>query len=98
MNKKSFLIVGGSSGIGLEITRELKEKGNEIHVASRSSGKLADIGGVYHHALDVQDDPLSFESPSDMLHGLAYCPGTIRLKPFHRLTKKDFLEDLQLID
>jgi NAD(P)-dependent dehydrogenase (short-subunit alcohol dehydrogenase family) len=31
-----------------------------------------------------------------MLHGVVYCPGTIRLKPFHRLTIDDFLENLQI--
>jgi NAD(P)-dependent dehydrogenase (short-subunit alcohol dehydrogenase family) len=27
---------------------------------------------------------------------VAYCPGTIRLKPFQRLTREDFFEDLQV--
>jgi len=32
----------------------------------------------------------------DGLHGVVYCPGTIRLKPIQRLTREDFLEDLQI--
>jgi len=30
------------------------------------------------------------------LHGVAYCPGSITLKPFARLTEADFLHDWQL--
>jgi 3-oxoacyl-[acyl-carrier protein] reductase len=27
---------------------------------------------------------------------VVYCPGTVNLKPFHRLTKEDFLRDLEV--
>jgi NAD(P)-dependent dehydrogenase (short-subunit alcohol dehydrogenase family) len=36
------------------------------------------------------------EGLPDVLHGLVYCPGTLRLKPIQRLTREDFLEDLQV--
>ena len=32
----------------------------------------------------------------DEIHGLAYCPGSINLKPFHRFTDEDFIEDFKL--
>jgi len=42
MDEKHFLIVGGSSGIGLEIVKALHEKGNEVYVGSRTNDQLAE--------------------------------------------------------
>jgi NAD(P)-dependent dehydrogenase (short-subunit alcohol dehydrogenase family) len=53
MDEKHFLIVGGSSGIGLEIVKALHEKGNEVYVGSRTNDQLADLSGVHHLPLDV---------------------------------------------
>ena len=96
MGANNFLIVGGSSGIGLEIFTELEDKGDEIYVGSRSSNKLADLSGIHHLPLDVTEHPVHLEGLPDVLNGLVYCPGTIRLKPFHLLTRDEFLEDLQI--
>ncbi|MGA6924282.1 MAG: SDR family oxidoreductase [Desulfosarcina sp.] len=32
----------------------------------------------------------------DRIQGMAYCPGSIRLRPFHRLKAEDFLADLEI--
>ena len=96
MDTKKFFIVGGSSGIGLEIVKALRENGNEIYVGSRTNDQLAGLGRVHHFALDVKADPLNLEELPEVLNGMVYCPGTIRLKPFQRLTIDDFLEDLQI--
>lgn len=96
MDAKHFLIVGGSSGIGLEIVKALHEKGNEVCVGSRTNDQLAELVGVHHLRLDVTADPLNLEGLPEVLNGMVYCPGTIRLKPFQRLTIDDFLEDLQV--
>jgi NAD(P)-dependent dehydrogenase (short-subunit alcohol dehydrogenase family) len=91
MDTKKFFIVGGSSGIGLEIVKAL-----QIYVGSRTNDQLAGLGRVHHFALDVKADPLNLEELPEVLNGMVYCPGTIRLKPFQRLTIDDFLEDLQI--
>jgi NAD(P)-dependent dehydrogenase (short-subunit alcohol dehydrogenase family) len=96
MDTKNYLIVGGSSGIGLEIARALREKSNTVYVASRSNDALTDIDGVHYMSLDVQAEFLNLEGLPDVVDGIVYCPGTIRLKPFHRLTMDDFLEDWQV--
>jgi len=96
MDTKKYLIVGGSSGIGFEIVNELSNRRDEIYVASRTSDKIAGLRGVHHLRLDVSQPPDLLEGLPEVLHGLAYCPGTIRLKPFQRLTREDFLEDLQV--
>jgi NAD(P)-dependent dehydrogenase (short-subunit alcohol dehydrogenase family) len=96
MDIKTFLIVGGSSGIGYEIVHELVNQGDEIYVGSRRSDTLTGLRGVRHFKLDVKEPPDQLEGLPDVLHGLVYCPGTLRLKPIQRLTREDFLEDLQV--
>jgi NAD(P)-dependent dehydrogenase (short-subunit alcohol dehydrogenase family) len=96
METKRFLIAGGSSGIGLEIVRALHGRGNSVYVASRTANHLAELDGVQHLPLDVKADPLDLEGLPEALNGMVYCPGTIQLKPFQRLTIDDFLEDLQV--
>ena len=96
MDTKKFLVVGGSSGIGLQITKTLHERDNNVYVGSRSNDALAPLDGLQHLAIDVQADSLNFEGLPDVLNGIVYCPGTIRLKPFQRLTVDDFLEDWQV--
>jgi NAD(P)-dependent dehydrogenase (short-subunit alcohol dehydrogenase family) len=88
--------MGGSSGIGLEIVKALHEADNEIYVGSRTNDQLSQFGGVHHLPVDVQTEPFNLAGLPDVLHGMAYCPGTIRLKPFQRLTTDDFLEDFQI--
>ena len=96
MDAKHFLIVGGSSGIGLEVVKALHEKGNEVYVGSRTNDQLTELAGVHHLPLDVTVDPLNLEGLPEVLNGIVYCPGTIQLKPFQRLTIDDFLKDLQV--
>jgi NAD(P)-dependent dehydrogenase (short-subunit alcohol dehydrogenase family) len=96
MGANNYLIVGGSSGIGLEIVNDLYQKNHEIYVASRTTDALSNMSRVHHLTLDVREPVANLEDLPDVLHGLVYCPGTIRLKPFQRLTTEDFLEDLQV--
>jgi 3-oxoacyl-[acyl-carrier protein] reductase len=44
----------------------------------------------------VLTDALDSAALPDAIHGLAYCPGSINLKPFHRLTEKDFADDFAI--
>jgi 3-oxoacyl-[acyl-carrier protein] reductase len=96
MDTKHFLVVGGSSGIGLEIVKALHDKGNNVYVGSRTKDQLAELVDVHHLPLDVTVDPLNLEALPEVLNGLVYCPGTIRLKPFQRLTIDEFIEDIQV--
>jgi len=87
---RTILLIGGSSGIGLATARRLLNKGDTVIAAARQPGPLADLG--------VNVQPFDALKPAELalppvLDGLAYFPGTITLKPFHRLTADDFLTD-----
>lgn len=89
----TYLLIGGNSGIGLATAEFLKSQGHEILAASRSGDRLAALGIPVQpfDALDPQ--PLALP---ETLDGLIYFPGTITLKPFHRLTHEDFLNDYRI--
>ncbi len=91
---KNILIVGASSGIGLETAKLLIAKGYQVYSASRNQ---PDLAGTNHITWDAQNpDNQVFASLPDEIHGIIYCPGTINLKPFHRLSQDDFKNDFQI--
>jgi NAD(P)-dependent dehydrogenase (short-subunit alcohol dehydrogenase family) len=92
--KKNLLIVGGSSGIGLELVKLLKDQ-YQITVASRTSEKLEGLG-VAHLPLDVTADVVDLSGLPETLDGFAYCPGSINLKPFRMLSPEAYREDLEI--
>jgi NAD(P)-dependent dehydrogenase (short-subunit alcohol dehydrogenase family) len=96
MDKKNIFIVGGSSGIGLELVKVLSDDRHEIYVGSRTADTLVEIPGVHHIPMDVAAEKLDLETLPETLQGLVYCPGTIVLKPFQRLTIDDFKKDFNI--
>ncbi|TKC01063.1 SDR family NAD(P)-dependent oxidoreductase [Pedobacter cryophilus] len=91
----NYLVVGGSSGIGLALVKKLVAEGHQVYSASRHEGDLP--AGVTYIPIDVLGDVSALkEQLPDVLDGLAYCPGTINLKPFGRLTEEDFLLDYKV--
>jgi len=96
MDTKNYFIVGGSSGIGLEIVRILCQAGHHVFVGSRSSHQLIGLDGVHHLTLDVTSDSFNLDELPDGLDGMVYCPGTIKLRPFQRLSVVEFIEDLNV--
>ncbi|MGB8427650.1 MAG: SDR family oxidoreductase [Desulfobacterales bacterium] len=93
---KNYIVVGGSSGIGFELTRRLVGEDRKVTVLSRSIGQLSGLSEARHVPFDVTKDEFSSDGLPDKLSGLAYCPGSIRLRPFARLTEEEFLEDYRI--
>ena len=96
MKEKNFVIIGGSSGIGLEIVQRLDQAGHRVTVVSRTWPHAESLPGVQHVTMDVTGDDLDSDSLPDRIDGLVYCPGTIRLRSFRGLSPKDFHEDYEL--
>ena len=84
--KKKILVVGGTKGIGEAVVDLMSQY--ECVVFSRNESTYDN-----HFVCDV----LKADLPDiDNLSGLVYCPGSINLKPFHRLSEEDFLNDFHI--
>ncbi|MFN3782794.1 MAG: SDR family NAD(P)-dependent oxidoreductase [Spirosomataceae bacterium] len=89
-----YLVVGASSGIGEAIAKTLLAAGNEVISASRTAPSFAVSKHITWDASTATSFPKE-ELPA-VLHGVAYCPGTISLKPFPRFSMADFTLDYQI--
>jgi len=92
-NEKHFLVVGGTSGIGLELVRKLSEEA-DVTVWSRNTPENLPPG-VTHDCWDATTGEETPPVPAK-LTGMAYCPGSIKLKPVARLSDEDLRADFEL--
>ena len=87
----NILIVGAGKGIGLETARLLVDE-NLLTISRNVTPELTSLETAFFE-LDVAKDDLNQISLLDELHGLVFCPGSINLRPFNRLSENDFLAD-----
>lgn len=92
---KNYLVIGGSSGIGLALAQRLVQQGHRVF-ATYNQHEQSGSENLSYHPLDVLGTALSFDFLPDTLHGLVYCPGRINLKPFARISPEDFVQDFRL--
>lgn len=96
LSGKSFVVAGGSQGIGLSITRGLHRLGATVHVMSRTTGELPQSDQILHQTVDfATEDTIPAEFP-ETIHGAVYCPGTINLRSFRGLPLETFRHDFEV--
>ncbi len=81
--------------MGLETVKLLSGNGNHVTCAVRGGETQAGLANVSVQAYDALSEEVSLDLP-ETLDGLVYFPGTITLKPFHRLSDADFLRDYEV--
>ena len=88
---RTILVVGGSRGIGKEVVKKLLTE-NKVVSFSREASDLDHV-----NLTQIEMDAVKGELPElEEVDGLVYCPGTINLKPFSRLSEEDFLNDFEI--
>ena len=88
---RTILVVGGSRGIGKEVVKKLLPE-NKVVSISREASDLD-----HANLTQIEMDAFKGELPElEEVDGLVYCPGTINLKPFSRLSEEDFLNDFEI--
>lgn len=92
---KNIIIAGAGKGIGLK-TAELLSTNNQLYTISRNATPELSALNTSFYQLDISTDLLDIlDNLPDTIHGLVYCPGSINLKPFNRLTSQDFIDDFR---
>ena len=92
---RNIVIVGAGKGIGLA-TASLLHQHDHLYTISRTPTLELDNLNTQYHQLDTSRDSLDqLSNLPEVIHGLVYCPGSINLKPFNRLTVDDFNKDFQ---
>ncbi len=89
---KTYLFAGASSSIAHETAKLLQSKGNKI-IGISTKPKDFNYDDFYQiDSYDFGNYPV-LDNPID---GLVYFPGTINLKPFHRLKPEEFINDFNI--
>jgi NAD(P)-dependent dehydrogenase (short-subunit alcohol dehydrogenase family) len=86
-------IIGGTSGIGAQALQHWRSQGHEVHAACRKPEVLAAQVVSAQHFDALHPTPLQWPAKLD---SFVYFPGSISLKPFHRIGHDDFARDLQV--
>ena len=93
---KNILIIGASSGIGAQLSKNLAAAGYNVTGTYNENTEYEVTPGVSMHHLNVMDDELDLDFIPETIDGLVYCVGSINLKPFKRIKPENFLEDFSL--
>ncbi|MCA6436929.1 MAG: SDR family oxidoreductase [Bacteroidetes bacterium] len=87
----TYLIIGANSAIAKETAHQLKQNGNYVIGISTKTES-----GTYDEFYTIENYLGGFPKIEKPINGLVYFPGTINLKPFNRITSKEFVSDFEI--
>ena len=93
---KNFLIIGGSTGIGNHLARQLAVTHRVYATYNKHTTTPQENEQISFHFCNILDEEADFSYLPEKLHGIVYCPGSINLKPFARIQPEDFINDYRL--
>ncbi len=98
---EKYVIFGATGSIGSSLAEQLKNSGNDIHLVARNGSELNLISeklGCSHTVADVLEDGFIEKVKSDIseIKGIAYCVGSIDLKPLRMVNEQDFQNCMKL--
>jgi len=98
---EKYLIFGATGSVGSNLAEKLKNSGNDIHLVARNEGEvkvIADKLGCSYTVADVLEDGFIEKVKSDIneIKGIAYCVGSIDLKPLRMVTEADMNKCMKL--
>ena len=98
-----YLIFGATGSIGSSLAKQLKESNQDAHLIGRNKEELKSISDTLGFSYSVADvledgfiDKIKLEISGFNIKGLAYCIGSIDLKPLKRVTESDMNQCMKL--
>jgi len=98
---EKYLIFGATGSVGSSLAEQLKDSGNDIHLVARNEDEvkvIADKFGCSYTVADVLEDGFIEKVKTDIneIKGIAYCVGSIDLKPLRMVTEADMNRCMKL--
>ena len=98
---EKYLIVGATGSIGSSLAAQLYESGKEVHLVGRDENQTKSLSEKLNSGysiVDVLDDGFvdKIKANIDDVKGIAYCVGSIDLKPLKLASESDFNKCMKL--
>jgi NAD(P)-dependent dehydrogenase (short-subunit alcohol dehydrogenase family) len=98
---EKYLVFGATGSIGSSLAEQLVSSGNNVHLVGRNESELKSISeklGCTHTLADVLENGFIDKVKNDIseIKGIAYCVGSIDLKPLRMVTEQDFNKCMKL--
>ena len=98
---EKYVIFGATGSIGSSLAEQLKNSGNDIHLVGRNESELSSVSEKLecsHTVVDVLENGFIEKVRSDIseIKGIAYCVGSIDLKPLRMVNEQDFQKCMKL--
>ena len=97
------VILGATGSIGSTLAKNLVNSGNEVHLVGRDEPSLSSLANELNSSFttcDMLEENFSDKILSDLgetpINGLAYCVGSINLKPLKLIKKSDLMQSFNL--
>ena len=102
MNKKKIIIIGGTGAIGSSLAKEITNHNLEPILIARNRDNLELLSNELNcnfftcDILDTNNLKKIIQDLGDIVYGLAYCVGSINLKPLRLTKEEDFIDSFKI--
>ncbi len=98
---EKYIVFGATGSIGSSLAEQLVSSGNKVHLVARNEAGLKNISdklGCTSTVADVLEQGFIDKVKNDIAEtkGVAYCVGSIDLKPLRMVTEQDFNKCMKL--
>jgi len=98
---EKYLIFGATGSVGSSLAEQLKKSGNDIHLIARNESEVKVIAeqlSCSYTVADVLENSFVEKVKTDIedIKGIAYCIGSIDLKPLRMVTEADMNKCMKL--
>ena len=97
------VILGATGSIGSSLAKKLAESGEELHLVGRNESSLSALANELNSTFTVCDvleenfsEKILADLKDEQINGLAFCVGSIDLKPIRLSKKSDYMQSFNL--